>query len=118
MKTETPKLQTVPPPQAPAPPHVIVDRWQRLRAHPLLGRFTDLKKRLQMRSALAITFEADRLVVDHVRRDDGPTRVVHTFALPVGAEAAIRNPEKTGEQLAAQLNATEIRERKAIVCIP
>ena len=47
----------------------------------------ELQKRFQVRAALAITVESGRTVVDHVRRDENTSRVLHSFTLPWGAEA-------------------------------
>ena len=44
--------------------------------------------------------------------------VVKSFALPIGADARAREPEKAGKELAAQLAAAGIRERRCVVCIP
>lgn len=78
----------------------------------------ELKKRFQVRSVLAITVESGRLAVDLVRREDGGNRVVSSFELPIGSEAVAANGEKTGKELAAQLAAAGIRERRCVVCIP
>jgi hypothetical protein len=78
----------------------------------------ELKKRLQVRAVLAITVESGRVAVDLVRREEAGNRVVAAFELPIGAEAVVANPEKVGKELAAQLAAAGVRERRSVVCIP
>jgi hypothetical protein len=77
-----------------------------------------LKKRLQVRTALAITIESGRVAVDLVRREADATRVVSAFTLPIGADGVLANGEKAGKELAAQLAVAGIRERRCVVCIP
>ena len=78
----------------------------------------ELKKRFQVRTVLAITVESGRVAVDLVRRDDEASRVTASFELPIGAEAVAANGERAGKELAAQLAAAGIRERRCVVCIP
>ena len=78
----------------------------------------ELQKRFQVRAALAVTIESGRTVVDHVRRDENTSRVLHSFTLPMGAEAVLADPERAGQRLAAELEAAGIRERRCVVCIP
>ena len=77
-----------------------------------------LKKRFEPRSVLAITLESGRVAVDVVRRDEGGSSIVRSFTLPVGADAVIADAEKVGKQLAEQLAAAGIRERRCVVCVP
>ena len=78
----------------------------------------ELQKRFQVRAALAVTIESGRVVVDHVRRDENTSRVLHSFTLPLGAEAVLADPERAGQRLAAELDSAGIRERRCVVCIP
>ena len=78
----------------------------------------ELQKRFQVRAALAVTIESGRVVVDHVRRDENTSRVLHSFTLPWGAEAVLTDPERAGQRLAAELDSAGIRERRCVVCIP
>jgi hypothetical protein len=78
----------------------------------------ELKKRLQVRTVLAVTLESGRVAVDLVRREEGGSRVLKSFALLSGAEAVLADPEKIGAELAEQLAAAGIRERRCVVCIP
>ncbi|MGB8169797.1 MAG: hypothetical protein WCF18_20010 [Chthoniobacteraceae bacterium] len=78
----------------------------------------ELKKRLQVRTVLAITVESGRVAVDLVRREDSGNRVTASFELPLGADAVAANGERAGKELAAQLAAAGIRERRCVVCIP
>jgi hypothetical protein len=78
----------------------------------------ELKKRLQVRSTLAITVESGRIAVDLVRRDDAGISVVKSLALTAGSDAIMSDPEKVGQDLAAQLAANGIREKHSVVCIP
>jgi hypothetical protein len=77
-----------------------------------------LKKRLQPRSALALTLETDRLAVSLLHREAGPSDVVQSLPVSVGAEDILREPEKAGKQLAESLAAAGIRERRCVVCVP
>ncbi len=77
-----------------------------------------LKKRFEPRSVLAITLESGRVAVDVVRRDEGGSSVARSFTLPLGADAVIADSEKAGKQLAEQLAANGIRERRCVVCVP
>jgi hypothetical protein len=78
----------------------------------------ELKKRFQVRTALAVTVESGRVAVDLVRKDDAGTRVVASFELPMGADALVANPDKAGERFAAELAAAGFRERRCVVCVP
>ncbi len=79
----------------------------------------EVKKRLQVRTVLAITVESGRVAVDLVRREEsGGNRVTASFELPLGADAVAANGERAGKELAAQLAAAGIRERRCVVCIP
>ncbi len=79
-----------------------------------------LKKRLQPRSALALTLEADHIAVGVVRLhlDDDGRDVIPVRAVPVGAEDVFRHPEKAGAILAAALDAAGLREKRCAVCVP
>lgn len=81
-------------------------------------QFADLKKRWQIRSALAITLESARIVVTHMRDTEGRAAVGETFTLPFPSEEIVKNARTIGTELAAQLNATGIRERRCVICIP
>jgi hypothetical protein len=78
----------------------------------------DLKKRWRARSVLAITVESGRVNVALVRRDNGETRVIESFTLPFGADAVVADAETIGKELAKQLEAAGIRERRCVLCIP
>ncbi len=77
-----------------------------------------LKKRLQVRSTLAITIESGRVIVDLVRREENTSRVLQSCTLPIGADAVMTDPERAGQRLAAELASAGIRERRSVVCIP
>ena len=78
----------------------------------------ELKKRMQVRTALALTVESGRIAVDLVRRDDTGSHVVKSLEVALRAEAIIADPEKAGQELAAQLTAAGIAERRCVVCVP
>lgn len=78
----------------------------------------ELKKRFQIRTVLAVTLESGRVTVDLVRREENTSRTVSSFALPVGAEAVLADPERAGQRLAAELESAGVRERRCVVCIP
>ena len=89
----------------------------KLPARPDLVR---LRKRLQPRSALALTLTADGIAVSVVRlRLDNDGRDVRTVrAVPVSAEDVFRHPEKAGAILGAALEAAGVREKRCAVCVP
>ena len=79
-----------------------------------------LKKRLQPRSALALTLEADRIAVSVMRlhlEDDGRD-VIPVSSVPIGADDVFKHPEKAGGILAAALEAAGVREKRCAVCVP
>lgn len=79
--------------------------------------WTELKKRLQPRSALALTVEPDRIALSVVRREDtGET--LPPIHLPLAAESWLNDPAKAGAELAAALESAGIRERRCVVCLP
>jgi Tfp pilus assembly protein PilN len=78
----------------------------------------EIKKRLQVRTVLAVTIESGRIAVDLVRRDEHTNRVVRSFAVAVGASAVLADPEKWGQELAERLAAEGIREKRCVVCVP
>jgi hypothetical protein len=78
----------------------------------------DLKKRWQVRSVLAVTIESGRVSVDLMRREGDSAKVVRSFTLPFGADQVLAQPEKVGQEMAVQLAAAGIRERRSVVCIP
>jgi hypothetical protein len=78
----------------------------------------ELKKRLQIRSVLAITLESGRVAVDLVRKDNGSSRAERSLSLALGAESVAADPEKAGRELAALLATNGIRERRCVVCVP
>ena len=77
---------------------------------------TEIKKRFQPQSALALTIESAQIVVSLARLgfpQSGPS-----IALPVGSEELVKSPDRVGKELAAALQGAGIRERRAVVCIP
>ncbi len=78
----------------------------------------DLKKRLQVRSVLALSIESGRIAVAVVRHDAGRQRVLRSFALSTGADGLLADPEKAGRDLAAHLDTAGVKERRSVVCIP
>lgn len=79
-----------------------------------------LKKRLQPRSALALTLEADRIAISVVRLhlNDTGRDVFPAPPVAISADDVFRHPEKTGVILAAALEAAGIREKRCAVCVP
>jgi hypothetical protein len=73
---------------------------------------SDLKKRWRTPSALAITVESSRVNVALVRGNSGVVGVIESFSLPFGADAIVADAENAGKELAKQLDAAEIRERR------
>ncbi|MDB6154596.1 MAG: hypothetical protein JWL90_3049 [Chthoniobacteraceae bacterium] len=78
----------------------------------------EIKKRLQVANALAVTLESGRIVVEWMRHDTDGDRIVRSISLPSGSERVLRDPAKIGQELAALLAAEGIKERRCVVCIP
>ena len=79
-----------------------------------------LKKRFQPRTALALTLEAERILVSVVRlslEDDSDT-VTAAAPVPVRAAEVLTQPEKAGAILAAALDAAGLGDKRCAVCVP
>ncbi|MBV9128251.1 MAG: hypothetical protein JO117_09215 [Verrucomicrobia bacterium] len=80
---------------------------------------SELAKRLQTRSVLALTIESDCLLASVVRRVENTVSVAAgPLAVPVGAEEILRDPEKAGRVLAESLDSAGWRERRCVVAVP
>jgi hypothetical protein len=77
-----------------------------------------LKKRLQTRSALAITIESGRLAAKLVRNEGEGALATPSISLALGDEEILKDPEGAGQQLASALGAAGIRERNCVICVP
>jgi hypothetical protein len=77
---------------------------------------TELTKRLQPHSALALVIEPARIVACVVR--EGEAQELVPLQIPIAAEDLVKNPEKAGKELAAALQGAGIREKRAVVCVP
>ena len=79
-----------------------------------------IKKRVQARSALALTLAADQVLVALVRRSgDGHGSIVPAKKpVTIGAEEIYRNPERAGAVLAEALDAAGLREKRCVVTVP
>lgn len=77
-----------------------------------------LKKRFATRAALAVTIGFDRIAVSALRNDAGSPQVGASFSLSLGADSVVRDPEKAGQELAAQIEVAGLRERRCVVCVP
>ena len=53
-----------------------------------------------------------------MKRDDTGVSVVRSFEMKQGADAVMSGAEKVGAELAAQLTASGIKERRCVVCVP
>ncbi len=96
----------------------LSDGAQRLRGH-AQPALTAIKKRVQARSALALTLTADRVLVSLVRRaGDGHVSVMPASPVVVGAEEIYRHPERAGAMLAAALEVAGLREKRCAVAVP
>ena len=82
------------------------------------AQIEQLRKRFQTQSVLALTLESERVVGEVVRRENGASNVVHSFQLPIGADAVLADPEAAGQQLATELETMKVRERRCVICIP
>lgn len=76
---------------------------------------TELKKRFQPRSALALSIEPERIVASLVTLGGAP---LQSFSLAIASGALLENPGKAGTELAAALEAEGIRERRCVICLP
>jgi hypothetical protein len=72
----------------------------------------------QIPAVLAITVESGRLGVDHVRRENGGSRILQSLSLPRGAQRLLEDPEETGRELGALLVSRHVRERRCVVGVP
>jgi hypothetical protein len=68
--------------------------------------------------ALAINVESAKVSVTYLRRENGGSREVKSFVVPLGAEAVIEDPERVGRELAGALASAGIRERRCVTCLP
>lgn len=77
-----------------------------------------IKKRLQVRSLLALTLEPDRLVASVVRNEasDAPPRA--PIVIDVGADDIVRQPEKAAQSVALALSTAGWREKRCVICVP
>jgi hypothetical protein len=78
----------------------------------------EIKKRLQVVNALAVTLESGRIVAEWMRHDAESTRLVRSISILFGSERVVSDPARVGQELAAQLAAAGIKERRCVVCIP
>ena len=78
----------------------------------------EVRQRLQKKAVLAVTIESCRIVVDFLQDHGKGARVEHSLLLPLGASAVAEAPDNAGKELLAQLELANIRERKAVVCVP
>jgi hypothetical protein len=77
-----------------------------------------LKKQLQVRSALAVTLESGRIIVELVRRDNGDCHVAKSLTVAIEADSVVADPENAGHELARQLDAVGLHEKRCVVCVP
>jgi hypothetical protein len=77
-----------------------------------------LKKRFQSRAVLAVSLETAEIMVAVMRREGDEVRAGESFVLPIGAEAAVADPERAGAALADALDRLKVRERRCVVCLP
>ena len=80
--------------------------------------FAEGKKRLQVRSYLALTLESERIVATVVRNDVSEGFPRSPITIEVGADDVVRNPEKAAQSMALALAAAGWRERRCVVCVP
>ena len=79
---------------------------------------TEWSSRWRIPAVLGITIESQRLVIDHVRRENGGSRVLRTLDLPVSADRVVEDPDAAGRELAGLLAGQGVRERRCVVCVP
>ncbi len=78
-----------------------------------------IRKRVQARSALALTLAAEQVLVALVRRSgDGEGSVVAINPVAIGADDVYRHPERAGAMLAEALDAAGVREKRCAVAVP
>src|SRR5450432_189390 len=80
-----------------------------------LKRFQD---KFSASSVLAITIEANRMVIEVIRRKNESSIVTQSHFIPVSREGIIETPEKIGKDLMTLLHDSRIRERQCVVCLP
>ena len=61
---------------------------------------TELRSRWRIPAVLAVTVESDRVAVDHVRRENGGSRILRSMSLACGADRLLEDPARAGHELA------------------
>jgi hypothetical protein len=79
---------------------------------------TEFTARWRVPAVLAITLQSRSVLVDHVRRENGGSRVLKTRCLPIGADQLMEDPEQAGRALADLLKGEGLGERRCVVCLP
>lgn len=82
---------------------------------------TELIKRFQQQSVLALTIGREQLMATLVRRDPktgtfSPPLLV--ASLKISADSVLKSPETAGAELAAALKGAGIREKRFVICVP
>jgi hypothetical protein len=78
----------------------------------------ELQKRLQSRAVLAISLETNEFTVALLKRETHEVRTGRSFSVPIGADAALADPERAGAALAEALEREHIRERRCVISLP
>ena len=84
----------------------------------MTSSLTEWSSRWRIPAVLGITIETERLVVDHVRRENGGSRLLRTLELALGADRVVEDPDAVGRELAALLAGQGVHERRCVVCVP
>lgn len=79
---------------------------------------TEIKKRFQPRSVLAFTIESGRVIVGVASNRNGEGAISNVQSIPVGADEIVKEPEKSAAKITAALDASGIRHRRCVVCVP
>ena len=77
-----------------------------------------MKKPWQSHTALAVSVESGRIVLDLVRCDKATGRVLKSCVVPLGADAVCEDPDRAGREAASALASVGISERRCVVCVP
>jgi hypothetical protein len=79
---------------------------------------TELRSRWRIPAVLAVTVESGRVAVDHVRRENGGSRILRSLSLACGADRLLEDPARAGHELAQLFESEGVTERRCVVCLP
>jgi hypothetical protein len=91
------------------------DLSQKARSGALVA---ELKKRMQIRSVLALSLESSHIAVTPIKMDQAGLQIGSTHEVPVTPDSIVSDPAKAGSVLAEILSGAGLREKRCVVCLP